>query len=225
MERRNCTSTWTERFLEDSFFLTLEAAEAISADCSLNAAQSAILRRHLELLRITLGRQWLVLLLQHRLDEDPSGENGDRTEAMRDDTMISAGEASDQIAAAIASRISMRHRRPSKIDPCVLIGFLDFAPSGSLGCFEPPHILVNLANPFIKRALDTRYWKNLDWALASVMAAWDVAHLPEKDGFLFFPWESTDVLERIAKTLTAEPSLTGVLTWRVVREMKKEGRR
>jgi hypothetical protein len=139
------------------------------------------------------------------------------------ETVLSAGEASDRIAAAIASRISMRHRRPSRIDPHVLIGFIDFAPSGALGRFEPPHILLNLANPFIKRALDTRYWKSLDWAIASIMAAWDVEHLPEKDGFLFFPWESTDVLERIAKTLTAEPSLTGVLTWRVVRLMRMEG--
>jgi hypothetical protein len=141
---------------------------------------------------------------------------------MCDETMISASAASNRIAEAIASRISMRHRRPSKIDPRVLIGFIDFAPSGSLGRFEPPHILLNLANRFIKRALDTRYWKSLDWAIASIMANWDVEHLPGKDGFLFFPWESTNLLERIGKTLTAEPSLTGVLTWRVVREMKKE---
>ena len=71
MERRHCTSTWTEQFLEDSFAVTQQAADTIAADCFLNVAQSAILRRHLERLRTTLGRDWLRLFLEHRLIEGP----------------------------------------------------------------------------------------------------------------------------------------------------------
>ena len=68
MERTKCTS-WTQKFLNDSFFLTLEAADDIAAEIHLNAAESTLMRQRLEQLRVSLTREWLVLFLENRLTE------------------------------------------------------------------------------------------------------------------------------------------------------------